>query len=257
MDLILQLTEVEARVVGSMVEKAFLTPDIYPMTTNALVSACNQKTNRDPVVSYDAKVVDATLLELRQRNIVRRVHTQGSRSTKHRHALDEVHELDQAELALISVLLLRGPQTIGELRLRTERQNPFDSLEQVEACLEAMAARPSALVRQLERQPGQKEARWQHLLSGDSPAAAPETAPVAAPVSAPTASPGSFAPASSAPSPQHTPAAPYATPAPATAPALSGSDQDLINRVAELESEVETLRTQLHLLAEQLGEPLA
>lgn len=239
MDLILQLTEVEARVVGSMVEKAFLTPDIYPMTTNALVSACNQKTNRDPVVSFDAVTVDATLLELRQRNIVRRVHTQGSRSTKHRHALDEVHELDEGELALISVLLLRGPQTIGELRLRTERQHPFDSLEQVEACLEALAARPSALVRQLARQPGQKEARWLHLLSGDEE---PVTAPAEV---APAATATADAPMQAAP----TPAAP-------TPVAVASSDQDLIARVSELESEVETLRTQLHLLAEQLGEPL-
>ncbi len=222
------MTAVEARVVGALIEKAFLTPDIYPMTTNALVSASNQKTNREPVMSLDAVTIDGALMELRQRNLVRRVHTQGSRSTKHRHALDEVLSLDPAALAVVSVLLLRGAQTVGELRLRTERQHGFDSLEEVDACLEDLATR--GLVRQLARQPGQKEARWQHLLGDSDDASAPEAQ--------------SEPPASAASAVDRAP-----RPGPA-------ADQDLIDRVSELESEVESLRSQLHRLAEQLGEPL-
>lgn len=228
------LTAVEARVVGALIEKAFLTPDIYPMTTNALVSASNQKTNRDPVMSLDAVTIDGALMELRQRNLVRRVHTQGSRSTKHRHALDEVLSLGPGALAVVSVLLLRGAQTVGELRLRTERQHGFETLDEVDACLEGLAS--SGLVRQLARQPGQKEARWQHLLGdGEEPevAAAPFEAP-SAPVQA---------------------ASPAAAP-PAAVPPARAADQDLIDRVGELEAEVETLRTQLRRLADQLGEPL-
>ena len=159
-----EMTAVECRVVGAMIEKAATTPDVYPMTTNALVSACNQKTNRDPVVSYDAVTIDGALLELRQRNLVRRVHTPGSRSTKHRQTLDEALNLNPGQLAVVAVLMLRGPQTVGELRQRTERQHSFESLEAVDACLDSLAQRSPAVVRQLARQPGQKEARWQHLL---------------------------------------------------------------------------------------------
>lgn len=230
------LTAVEARVVGSLIEKAFLTPDIYPMTTNALVSASNQKTNRDPVMSLDAVTIDGALMELRQRNLVRRVHTQGSRSTKHRHAIDEVLSLDPGALAVVSVLLLRGAQTVGELRLRTERQHGFETLEEVDACLEDLASR--GLVLQLARQPGQKEARWQHLL-GDGDGEELE---------APDAPAEGFA-ATSQPDPAAASAAASSEPAPA-------ADQDVIDRVAQLEAEVETLRAQLGRLAEQLGESL-
>lgn len=257
-----ELTRVECRVVGSMIEKAFLTPDVYPMTTNSLVSACNQKTNRDPVVSYDARTIDAALLDLRQRNIVRRVHTQGARSTKHRHALDEQLELDQGELAVISVLLLRGDQTVGELRQRTERQHGFESLEATEACLEALATRTPPLVRQLARQPGHKEARWQHLLLDPDDADRAVDAGGVQPAPAP-AEPQAPAPA---PSPA-APSAPAAVPAPAAAPApaapqpavvasTSGPDGDLVAKVERLEDEMAVLRRQLRSLAEQLGETL-
>lgn len=242
------LTAVEARVVGALIEKSFLTPDIYPMTTNAMVSASNQKTNRDPVMSLDAVTIDGALMELRQRNLVRRVHTQGSRSTKHRHALDEVLSLDQGALAVVSVLLLRGAQTVGELRLRTERQHGFETLEEVDACLEGLASR--GLVQQLARQPGQKEARWQHLLGDGEDAEAAATAPAGSAPAAPTTVP------TAAPTPTATPAATPGAPSSAAAPPAPAADQDLIDRVGELEAEVETLRGQLRRLAEQLGESL-
>ena len=238
------LTAAEARVVGALIEKAFLTPDIYPMTTNALVSASNQKTNRDPVMSLDAVTIDGALMELRQRNLVRRVHTQGSRSTKHRHALDEVLSLDPGALAVLSVLLLRGAQTVGELRLRTERQHGFETLEEVDACLDGLASR--GLVVQLARQPGQKEARWQHLLGDDEEPAA----------SAPDSSAPDASPAATSPPAASAHAASAAASQAAPAPTARAADQDLIDRVNELESEVETLRTQLRRLADQLGEPL-
>ena len=235
----MELSAVEARVVGCLIEKAFLTPDVYPMTTNALVSACNQKTNREPVVSYDAVTIDGALMELRQRNVVRRVHQQGNRATKHRHALDDALELDDDALAIVSVLLLRGPQTVGELRLRTERYVGFDSIEAVEAVLASLAGRSQPLVRQLTRQPGQKEARWQHLLGDGEPV--PGLAP--APQSAP---PDPSAPASTAS------VASGAATAPSAAPGVGALEA----RVASLEDTVSTLRAQLHRLAEQLGETL-
>jgi len=231
-----ELTAMEARVVGSLVEKSFLTPDVYPMTTNALASACNQKTNRDPVVDYSAVQIDAALMELRQRNLVRRVHTPGSRSTKHRQTIDEVLSLDEQELALLSVLLLRGPQTVGELRLRTERHEVgFDDLETVEATLERLASRARPIVEQLPRQPGHKENRWQHLLLDDAGAPTPTSAPADAPIPAPQAT---------SPAPEHPTARP-------------GSDrEELLERIDRLETRVARLQAQLHGLAESLGETL-
>jgi uncharacterized protein YceH (UPF0502 family) len=238
-----ELTAIEARVLGAMIEKSFLTPDVYPMTTNAMVTACNQKTNRDPVVSYSAVEIDSVLLELRQRNLVRRVHTPGSRSTKHRQTLDEALSLNERQLALISVLLLRGAQTIGELRIRTERHDVgFDDLEAVEATLSGLSSRSTPLVRELARQPGQKENRWIHLLAAEddatnSAAPAPATSASASPVT-----PGS-GPATSAP--------------PAANPLPAATGPDLQARVTELETEVATLRRQLASLADKLGEPLS
>lgn len=227
-----ELTAEERRVLGALIEKSYLTPDVYPMTTNALVTASNQKTNRDPVVDYSAVVIDSTLMELRQRNLVRRVHSQGSRSTKHRQTLDEALSLSERELALISVLLLRGPQTIGELRLRTERHDVgFDDLGTVESCLEALASRTTPLVVQLARQPGHKENRWQHLLSAPGTDSAPSQAEATdsqPPVSV---------------------VAEAATQAPT-------ADTALTQRVSELEDQVATLQRQLSALATALGEPL-
>ena len=250
----IDLNEVEARVLGVLVEKAFLTPDVYPMTTNAMVSACNQKTNRDPVVSYSAVDVDTALLDMRQRNLVRRVHLPGSRSTKHRHTLDEVLALDDYQIAVLSVLLLRGPQTMGELRQRTERHVGFEDLESVEACLTNMASRQTPLVRELARQPGQKENRWLHLL-GDPDAPSAQPAALATPSSTRAArepTPPGPQPAAAEPAAPVAPR-PTPTPVPSTAPA---ADADLVARVAELEDELATLRRQLRSLAQSLGEPL-
>ena len=160
------LTAEEVRVAGCLVEKQMTTPDSYPLTHNALVAACNQLSNRNPVVSYDDSIVMQALAGLRSKSLARMLHVPGSRGPKHRHVLNEALELDRGEVALLAVLALRGPQTVGELRTRTERMHPFASLADVEEALERLGARPEPLVIRLERQPGQKEARYVHLLSG-------------------------------------------------------------------------------------------
>jgi len=233
-----ELNAIEARVLGSLIEKSFLTPDVYPMTTNGLVTACNQKTNRDPVMALTPVDIDGALLAMRQRNLVRRVHTPGSRSTKHRQTLDEALSLNDQHLALLSVLLLRGPQTIGELRLRTERHDVgFDDLEAVEALLERLSERTTPLVTQLARQPGHKEARWQHLMGE--------------PGSADIDHPGDDRDDPVSPAPAESAIAPAEPP---FGQAPQGSR--LAARVDELETEVATLRRQLAALAGKLGEPL-
>ena len=169
------LTPEELRIVACLVEKQLTTPDSYPLTENAVVAACNQLSNRNPVVAYDNSMVRVTLTGLRQRGLARVVHTPGARVPKHRHIVDEALGLGQGEVSLLAVLALRGPQTVGELRTRTERMHDFASLSEVEEVLEALAAREEPLVVRLERQPGQKEARYAHLLTGEVPADVPET----------------------------------------------------------------------------------
>jgi uncharacterized protein YceH (UPF0502 family) len=158
-----ELTPEEVRVVGSLVEKELTTPQHYPLTRNALVAACNQTSNRNPVVALDEATVEAALTSLRERGLCRIVHSRSNRAAKYRHVLDEAWRLERDEVAVLAVLLLRGPQTPGELRSRTERMDTGD----VESALDALAAKPEPLVRRLERQPGQKEARWAHLVSGE------------------------------------------------------------------------------------------
>jgi uncharacterized protein YceH (UPF0502 family) len=160
------LTPEEIRVVGCLAEKQLTTPDNYPLTQNALIAACNQVSNRHPVVSYDDNTVRLTLNSLRTKQLARIVHIPGSRAPKHRHVLDETLGLDRGELALLAVLALRGPQTVGELRARTERMHDFAGATEVEETLERLAERPDPLVVRLERQPGQKEPRYAHLLGG-------------------------------------------------------------------------------------------
>jgi uncharacterized protein YceH (UPF0502 family) len=174
------LTAEQTRVLACLVEKEATTPDGYPLSTNALVLACNQRSSRDPVVDYDESTVTATLLSLRELGLARTARGEGSRVYKHSHLLREALGLAAAGLAALSVLMLRGPQTAGELRTRTERQHPFASLESVEETLAELAARDEPLVEQLPRAPGQKEARWTQLLSGAPNVTAP-TAELQAP----------------------------------------------------------------------------
>jgi uncharacterized protein YceH (UPF0502 family) len=160
------LTPEELRVVACLVEKQLTTPDNYPLTENAVVAACNQLSNRNPVVAYDTNTVRVTLTALRQRQLARVIHTPGARVPKHRHVLDDALELSQGEVSLLAVLALRGPQTAGELRTRTERMHDFGSLSELEETLAGLAARDEPLVVRLDRQPGQKEARYAQLLGG-------------------------------------------------------------------------------------------
>ena len=166
------LSAEEIRVLGSLIEKSLTTPDNYPLTQNALIAACNQLSNRNPVVAYDDNTVRLTLNGLRTRTLARIIHIPGSRAPKHRHILDEALELDRQQLSLMCVLMLRGAQTTGELRTRTERMTQFASLTEVEEILERLAERPDPLVLRLDRAPGQKESRWVHLLAGEPDVAA-------------------------------------------------------------------------------------
>ena len=160
------LSPEEVRVLGALAEKQMTTPQYYPLTLNALVSACNQSSNRSPVVRYDESTVQAALDSLRAKGLSRIVHSVHNRAIKFRHVVDEQLYLDERELAVVAVLLLRGAQTPGELRARTERMAPFADVRELEQVLEGLSSRAVPLVTRLERQPGQKEARYAHLLSG-------------------------------------------------------------------------------------------
>jgi uncharacterized protein YceH (UPF0502 family) len=157
---------VEIRVLGCLIEKQRTTPDVYPLSLNALRLACNQSTNRDPVVDYDEAAIRAALDRLDRKRWARLASGPGSRAAKFRHLLDEAIGLDGAELSLLAVLMLRGPQTPGELKQRTERLHRFHSPPQVEETLQQLAGRD--LVRRLGRRPGQKEDRWEQLLGDDA-----------------------------------------------------------------------------------------
>jgi uncharacterized protein YceH (UPF0502 family) len=161
------LSEIEARILGSLVEKQLTTPEYYPLTLNALVNACNQKSNREPVVSYDDRTVTDALEALRDRNLVYVFYGSTSRVPKYKHMLPSVYELEPSETAVIDVMLLRGPQTLGELRTRTERLYEFSNLGEVQETLDGLIRRDDPLVVRLPVQPGQKEARFAHLLSGE------------------------------------------------------------------------------------------
>ena len=171
---------VEIRVLGCLVEKQRTTPDAYPLSLNALRLACNQSTNRDPVVDYDEPTIRAALDHLSRRGWVRLASGAGSRAVKYRHLLDEALPVSGAELSLLAVLMLRGAQTPGELKGRTERLHAFESLTEVDEALATLIGRE--MVARLPRRPGQKEERFVQLLGGEAPA--PEstaTAPAAAP----------------------------------------------------------------------------
>ena len=167
------LTDVEARVLGALVEKDITTPDYYPLSLNALVNACNQKNNRDPVMNLDENQVREALSGLEAMGLAGPASSADSRVTKYEHHLQDVFNFSRGETAVICVLLLRGPQTLGELRGRTERLHRFEDLEAVQAALQHLVRREPPLAAMLPRQPGTKESRYAHLLSGEIPVAAP------------------------------------------------------------------------------------
>jgi len=160
----MELTSEEGRVLGCLVEKQLTTPQQYPLTDNALITACNQTTNRDPVVTYDVSTVRIAARSLREKGLLRMVHRSGERSHKHQHLLDSSLALSTEQVSLLAVLLLRGPQTLAELRARSERMHPFETVTQVQQALDALRDRDEPLVALLERQPGRKEARYGQLL---------------------------------------------------------------------------------------------
>ena len=218
------LTEIETRVLGSLIEKDITTPDYYPLSLNALVNACNQKNNRDPVMTLDESAVRNALTSLQEKRMAGPAGGADSRVTKYEHRLQEVFNFDRREIAIVCVLLLRGPQTPGELRGRTERMYHFDALEDVVSTLDRLAQREPPLVCILARQPGTKEYRYMHLFSGE-------------PLE-PTVSRAAMERESSVSA--TTEASPYAAPPPA-------------QRLAVLEDEVSRLRADLTEVQQQLA----
>jgi uncharacterized protein YceH (UPF0502 family) len=232
----MQIGVEQARVVGSLIEKRLTTPQQYPLTLNALVLACNQTSNRAPVVDYDESVVESALSQLKDQRLVRFVLPSHGRSVvRYRQVLDEVLGIDDRQLALLAVLLLRGPQTVGELRTRTERMVDFEDLGSVEHDLELMASLSDGLVQRLDRRPGQKEERWAQLLAVDYEASTGQ-APGPEARLAPMGEVADGGP--SAPGPGPVPADPLA---------------ELRDEVTALRSEVEGLRSELIELRASLG----
>jgi hypothetical protein len=168
------LNEVECRVLGALVEKEITTPEYYPLSLNALVNACNQKSNRDPVMNLDEARVRDALHSLDEQSLVRSVSAADSRVTKYEHRLQEAFNFYRHEIAILCLLLLRGPQTPGELRGRAERMHHFDDLDAVQSSLQHLMKREPSLVKALPRQPGTKEVRYAHLFSGDAEVWEPE-----------------------------------------------------------------------------------
>lgn len=161
------LTPIEVRVLASLVEKQLTTPEYYPLTLNALTAACNQKSNRDPVMSLGDTEIQAAIDSLRDQSLVYLYYGTGTRTVKYKHMLPGVFELDAAGVAVLAVLMLRGPQTIGEIRERSGRMHEFGDLNEVQQTLDDLSRRDEPLLVRLERQPGQKEARYAHMLSGE------------------------------------------------------------------------------------------
>jgi uncharacterized protein YceH (UPF0502 family) len=209
----LTLTPTEARVLGALIEKEITTPEYYPLSLNALTNACNQKSNRDPVLHLEEQEVRRALNDLESQSLVRSVGD--GRVTKFEHRLQDGFNFYRGETAILCELLLRGPQTPGELRNRASRMHPFEELESVHSALQKLAKREPPLVAVLPRQPGTKEARYAHLLGGEPPL-------FAAPLSEQTTT------ASSA----------------SSQPGASGQLEQLVQEVADLRSQVAELRQQ-------------
>src|SRR5436305_2608019 len=163
----MQLSGMEARVLGSLIEKEITTPDYYPLSLNALVNACNQKNNREPVMNLDEDAVRKALDALQSHRLAGPARGADSRVAKYEHRVQEVFNFTRGETAILCVLLLRGPQTPGELRGRTERMFRFEHLDDVQSTLQRLMEREPPLVAMLQRQPGTKESRYMHLLSGE------------------------------------------------------------------------------------------
>lgn len=162
------LTETEVRVLGALIEKQVTTPEYYPLTLNSLTAACNQKNNRNPVTTFAESEVELALDSLREKNLAYVFHGSSSRVPKFKHVAPEIMHLNPAELAVMCVLMLSGPQTIGEIRTRGSRLHEFSGLGEVEETLQLLSAKdPDPLITKLPRQPGQKDARFAHLLSGE------------------------------------------------------------------------------------------
>ena len=176
----LSLTETEVRVLGSLIEKDITTPEYYPLSLNALVNACNQRSNRDPAMQLHEDAVRDALEALQDRRLAGPAGGADSRVPKYEHRLQEVFNFTRPEIAVLCVLLLRGPQTPGELRGRTERMHRFEALDDVQSALQKLMQRDPALVKVLPRQPGTKEARWAHLLGGDVVADSAQSAGITA-----------------------------------------------------------------------------
>lgn len=222
----IQLDAVEGRVVGSLIEKQLTTPQQYPLSLNSLTLACNQTSNRDPVVAYTESEVQAALDSLKAKGFVRFVLPSHGRSVvRYRHVLDEKLALDARQLSLVGVLLLRGPQTVGELRTRTERMADFEGLGAVESDLEGLARWEQPLVVKLDRRPGQKEERWRQLLSEAPEGTAGEK-----------------------------PAAPEDSDGPRRAAPRDEDMSELRDEVSKLREEVAQLRDELSGLRRELGE---
>ena len=163
----LELSPIETRVLGALLEKERTTPEYYPLSLHALVVACNQTTNRDPIVSYDDRTVEQGLDRLREKKLAMLIHTAGARVPKYRHTLLDSYNLDAREVALLCVLMLRGPQTPGELRSRSERMCGPMTLPEIEKCLEELTSGSDPLIRMIPARVGQKENRYVQLLSGE------------------------------------------------------------------------------------------
>ena len=233
-------TDEEMRVLGCLVEKQRTTPDHYPLTLNALINACNQSTNRDPVVSYDEATVRRALGELGRRRWIRSASGHSSRVPKYRQLFDTEMKVDEDQISVLAVLMLRGAQTPGELKQRTERLFAFHDLAAIQTTLDALISR--GLVERLQRRPGQKEERYRQLVGGTEADQAGDEPSAAAP--APVAS----AVAGEDDSPEAVVAAPsFREPLPVPA------DTPETERIEKLEREVAELRSELQSLKDQLG----
>jgi uncharacterized protein YceH (UPF0502 family) len=176
-DVVLELTPVQTRVLGVLIEKQMTTPEYYPLTVNALTAACNQKSNRDPVVAFDEPTVERAVGELGDMGLAGITRSSGGRAVKYLHHAGRALELDDEQLALVAVLLLRGPQTPGELRARTDRYVEFSGIEAVEERLDDLITRDIPLVEKLEREPGRREHRYRCLLAESTTSGDPTPPP--------------------------------------------------------------------------------